>query len=274
MNWGGWFVAFCSLLRTFPAVGQTPSIAGEPDPLSAWARDISAAADFLRPEHRVAVREDIWASVDEAKKIQDKVLHVVWPQLFKLGSLVFDDLVAWEKLNAIDIEKYAEALDLGTDEPLDLGTDEPPTGAGLSEAVRRCTYAEEGLEEQAARTEYIFHQALRAISLLEQQDLNEVQMKYASLRDFLRELNLYFTKRRGPLHLIQRKTYLVVYAIQGDRTAQSQLISLDKELQTLNEALKMQEAALVQATIKCYEQGLLFRAVVTFLNALRAVGSP
>lgn len=266
MNWGGWLIAFCSLLPTFPAVAETPSVADEADPVSAWARDILVVADYLQPEHRVAVKADIVAAAKETKKTQDKVLHVVWPQLFKLGSLVYDDFVAWEKLEQVDMGKHAEALDLGAYEPF--------TETGLSEAVRGCTYAEERLEEQAARTEYIFHQALRAISLLEQQDLDEVQMKYASLGDFLRELNLYFAKRRGPVHLIQRKAYLEVFAAQGDQIAQDHVISLDRELKTLNEALLMQGDALVQAAIKCYEHGLLFKGVVTFLSALREMESP
>lgn len=251
-------LALFALIPGVPVLAIASSL--EFSPVTMSVHDSIAVADFFEPEDRKVVQKDIMAAAEQTMAKDDMVLHIGWQQLFRLGSLVFDDIVAWQTLAAVDLKKHVALMN--------SGERDPSAETELSTAVHECSTSELILEKQAALIEYVFHHALRAVLTPHQQDLGELSAKYEPLGQVLRELHSYCAKRRDRANLIHRKALMQAFACQNDKPAQHLLFTLNLQLES-NERLSEQLEEVERRARKCYERGLLFKAVVTFLKGLR-----
>lgn len=249
-----------ALLPAFTVLAVSSSLIEHSSPVTMWVRDIIALTDFFEPTDKAVAQAEVMAAAEETMANKDVVLLLVWQQLFRIGSLLFDAYAAHQKLEKFNIQKHVEFLNSGKFDPF--------AETEFTTAVRECSTSELKLEQQAARTEEVFKDAMRAVSILNPGHMDVIASKYAPLGRFLHQLRTYFEKRRGRVSLVYRRKVFHNFAAMGDLAAKDLIIALNLKIDKFISELNEHRQALENAAHECYESGLLFKGVVSFMQGI------
>nr|AET50556.1 hypothetical protein [Eimeria tenella] len=254
----------CAALCAWAAAAVEQPLVDDFSPTAMYVHDAIAAAEHFDPEHRRNAQEELLAAAEQTVANEDPVQKLVWRELFRFSSMVYEDVEAWAKMGNVDLEEHLQSLINAEHNPYEE--------TEYSAAVRECMTSELRLDWQAARIEHVFEHALRTISVNEQQDPADLMEKYEPLARFLNELKEYFARRRGQAVLYHRKHLLEMLANHGDKAAPQLLLAAEDEIKEKTKLLLSRMERLESAAQQCYESGQLFKGAVTFIKGLHRVG--
>ncbi|KAL8450961.1 hypothetical protein Emag_002963 [Eimeria magna] len=222
--------------------------------VDAGLKSMLVLSEFLKPEDKEVVQEDLRAAAVEALRTKDKVLLEVYQQLFKFGSALREDVAAYGRLRRA-LARPAE---------------EVPAEA-LFEITESCAASETLLERIVAQIKERMDTTISAVAAEEKQKPSEVFKRYAPLTAFLNTLHTSLRLRMGQARIIQAKRALEGAFLQGKLEVEEAISSLNEKLGTIYLKLQAQDEQLLTTAREAYKAGVLFKAAFSFIYGLARI---
>ncbi|KAL8430975.1 hypothetical protein Efla_003966 [Eimeria flavescens] len=250
-------VAVNLCLLAVVAVAATPTHGADAFALAEGRRAFLSLTQYLKPEDRQRVADDLYAASKETTKQKDALLREVWMQLFQLGPL---------------LQAYHLALNELTPhlKGFSSGPPEPFVEAEFVQIAGRCAAAEDAIEQYLLNLKKYFNERLSLMAVEQQVDIEALYGKYESLAHFLRALHRAFEMRVGMASLLKEQRLLQESEAHGALQSRERLHELDEQLSALHYRLARQDHHLMEMALQARKAKTLFRAGLSLIHALLA----